>query len=97
MARRKAAVKRERLPDPKFGSQLVTQFVNGIMLQGKKSIAEYIVYQAIDELQAKAGTEETGLDVLKRALEIDERENKMVPMIKQQKSLSKVIAIFNRI
>ncbi len=68
MARRKAAVKRERLPDPKFGSQLVTQFVNGIMLQGKKSIAETIVYGAIDELQTKAVGEETGLDVLKRAL-----------------------------
>ena len=68
MARRKAAEKRERNPDPKFQSTLVTQIVNGIMKDGKKSIAERVVYGAIDELQARANGEEDGLSVLKRAI-----------------------------
>ncbi|MEN9307149.1 MAG: ribosomal protein [Fibrobacterota bacterium] len=68
MARRKAAEKRERNPDPKFQSTLVTQIVNGIMKDGKKSIAESVVYGAIDELQARANGEEDGLSILKRAI-----------------------------
>lgn len=68
MARRKAAEKRERNPDPKFQSTLVTQIVNGIMKDGKKSIAEHVVYGAIDELQARANGEEDGLSILKRAI-----------------------------
>ena len=68
MARRKAAEKRERNPDPKFQSTLVTQFVNGIMKDGKKSIAERVVYSAIDELQARGNGEEDGLTILKRAI-----------------------------
>ncbi len=68
MARRKAAEKRERNPDPKFQSTLVTQFVNGIMKDGKKSIAEKVVYGAIDELQTRANGEEDGLSILKRAI-----------------------------
>ena len=68
MARRKAADKRERNPDPKFQSTLLTQFVNGIMKDGKKSIAESVVYGAVDELQARANGEEDGLSILKRAI-----------------------------
>ncbi|HNY32305.1 MAG TPA: 30S ribosomal protein S7 [Fibrobacteria bacterium] len=68
MARRKSAEKRERNPDPKFQSTLVTQIVNGIMRDGKKSIAESVVYGAIDELQARASGEEDGLSILKRAI-----------------------------
>ncbi len=68
MARRKAAEKRERNPDPKFQSTLVTQIVNGIMKDGKKSIAEHVVYGAIEELQARANGEEDGLSILKRAI-----------------------------
>ena len=68
MARRKAAEKRERNPDPKFQSTLLTQFVNGIMKDGKKSIAESVVYGAVDELQARANGEEDGLSILKRAI-----------------------------
>ena len=68
MARRKAAEKRERNPDPKFQSTLVTQIVNGIMKDGKKSIAERVVYGAIDELQARSNGEEDGLSILKRAI-----------------------------
>ena len=68
MARRKSAEKRERNPDPKYQSTLLTQFVNGIMKDGKKSIAESVVYGAIDDLQVRANGEEDGLSILKRAI-----------------------------
>jgi len=48
MSRRRAAPKREILPDPKFGSELIAKFVNQVMVSGKKSIAEKIVYGALD-------------------------------------------------
>ena len=68
MARRKSAEKLERNPDPKYQSTLLTQFVNGIMKDGKKSIAESVVYGAIDDLQVRANGEEDGLSILKRAI-----------------------------
>lgn len=48
MARRRAAPKREILPDPKYGSELIAKFINHVMVNGKKSIAEKIVYGALD-------------------------------------------------
>ena len=48
MARRKVVTRRERLPDPKYGSTLVTHFINSLMLKGKKSLAESILYGALD-------------------------------------------------
>ncbi|HVE44711.1 MAG TPA: 30S ribosomal protein S7 [Gammaproteobacteria bacterium] len=50
MSRRKAAVKRKILPDPLYGSEEVAKFINVVMRSGKKSIAEKIVYQALDVL-----------------------------------------------
>lgn len=50
MARRKAAAKREILPDPLFGSQLLAKFINVLMCNGKKSVAEKIVYGALAEV-----------------------------------------------
>ena len=50
MPRRKAAIKREVLPDPLFGSEEVTKFINVVMRAGKKSIAEKIVYSALTML-----------------------------------------------
>jgi small subunit ribosomal protein S7 len=50
MPRRKAAVKRETLPDPLYGSDEVSKFINVVMRAGKKSIAEKIVYNALDML-----------------------------------------------
>ncbi len=58
--------KRIILPDPKFNDTLVTKFVNNIMLQGKKSIAYEIFYDAIDIVSEK--TSEDGLEVWKKAL-----------------------------
>ena len=57
MSRRRAAEKRDILPDPKFGDQVVTKFINSVMLQGKKSVAELIVYGAFDVIQGHTGQE----------------------------------------
>jgi small subunit ribosomal protein S7 len=54
MSRRHSAEKREILPDPKFGDQILSKFINCIMTGGKKSTAEGIVYGALDEVRAKA-------------------------------------------
>ena len=53
MSRRRRAEMREVLPDPKFGDLIVTKFMNGIMYEGKKAVAENIVYGAMDILEAK--------------------------------------------
>ena len=58
---------RSILPDPKFNDVLVTKFVNNLMLEGKKSTAYEIFYDAIEEVAKKTG--ENGLDVWKKALE----------------------------
>jgi small subunit ribosomal protein S7 len=57
MSRRHSAEKREINPDPKFGDLVLTKFMNAIMLHGKKSVAESIVYGAFDIVQAKAKAE----------------------------------------
>jgi small subunit ribosomal protein S7 len=54
MSRRHRAEKREINPDPKFNDLVVSKFMNSIMRQGKKSVAERIVYGALDRLQSKA-------------------------------------------
>lgn len=61
MSRRHSAEKREINPDPKFGDLVVTKFMNAIMLHGKKSVAETIVYSALDQVQAKAKQEPLAL------------------------------------
>ena len=55
MPRRREVPKREILPDPKFGSEDVSKFINVIMQSGKKSVAERIVYGAFDHIFGKAG------------------------------------------
>lgn len=57
MSRRHRAEKREVLPDPKFGDVVLTKFMNNIMLDGKKSVAERIVYGAIEILEKKGGND----------------------------------------
>jgi small subunit ribosomal protein S7 len=54
MSRRHKAEKREVNPDPKFGDLVVSKFMNSIMKQGKKSVAENIVYGALDRMQSRA-------------------------------------------
>jgi len=53
--RRRAADKRDVLPDPKFGDQVVSKFVNSLMRDGKKSVAEGILYDAFDRMQKRTG------------------------------------------
>jgi small subunit ribosomal protein S7 len=67
MPRRREVPKRIILPDPKFGSELLAKFVNTIMKDGKKSIAESVVYGALETIHAKKGSE--GVEVLEEALD----------------------------
>ena len=67
MPRRRVAAKREILPDPKFGSQVLTKFINMIMVDGKKSVAERIMYGALETAQQKKGADP--MDLLESALE----------------------------
>ncbi len=57
MSRRRTADKREILPDPKFGDAVVSKFMNCLMYQGKKSVAETIVYGAFEQIQKKSGND----------------------------------------
>ena len=67
MPRRREVPKRDVLPDTKFGSTQITKFVNMIMKSGKKSVAESIMYNALDRINDKATGEP--MDVLDKALE----------------------------
>ncbi|HER26715.1 MAG TPA: 30S ribosomal protein S7 [Rhodospirillales bacterium] len=78
MSRRHAAVKREILPDPKYGDLVLSKFTNNLMLDGKKSIAEKIVYGAFDLMQAKTGqdplqTFHEAIDNVKPSVEVRSR------------------------
>ena len=53
MARRRRPEKREILPDPRFGDLILSKFMNLVMVEGKKSVAESIVYNALDAVEAK--------------------------------------------
>jgi small subunit ribosomal protein S7 len=67
MPRRRVAGKREVLPDPVYSNVLVTKFINGVMWQGKKSVAENIFYNAMLKVAEKTGEEP--MKVFKRALD----------------------------
>ncbi len=67
MSRRHRADKREVLPDPKFGEVLITKFMNVLMYQGKKSVAEKTVYGALEKIQGKV--KGNSLDVFKQAID----------------------------
>ncbi|HFC53951.1 MAG TPA: 30S ribosomal protein S7 [Gammaproteobacteria bacterium] len=67
MARRRVAARREILPDPKFGDLTLARFINMVMLDGKKSIAEKIVYGALDRVTEKGKGD--GLELFGKALE----------------------------
>jgi small subunit ribosomal protein S7 len=67
MSRRHKAEKREIIPDPKFHDIVVTKFMNSIMYEGKKSVAETIVYSAFDIVESK--TKQNPVEVFRSALE----------------------------
>ncbi|MEJ1976540.1 MAG: 30S ribosomal protein S7 [Acetobacteraceae bacterium] len=80
MSRRRRAVKRDILPDAKFGDIIITRFMNALMYDGKKSSAEGIVYGALDVLKKRGGPQadavrlfHEALDNVKPALEVRSR------------------------
>jgi len=67
MPRRRIVARRQVLPDPKFGSDLLAKFINMLMEDGKKSVAERIIYGALEQVAQKKGGEP--LDLLGQAME----------------------------
>ena len=67
MPRRRTPEKREIIPDPKFGNVTLAKFMNHVMVSGKKSVAERIVYGALDRIQSRSG--KNPLEVFESALE----------------------------
>ena len=78
MSRRHAAEKREILPDAKYGDKVITKFMNNLMLDGKKSVAESIVYGALERVQGRLKREPVALfhealDNVKPSVEVRSR------------------------
>jgi small subunit ribosomal protein S7 len=78
MSRRHAAEKREVLPDAKYGDRVVTKFMNNLMVDGKKSVAETIVYSALERVQGRLKREpleifHEALDNVKPSVEVRSR------------------------
>jgi small subunit ribosomal protein S7 len=78
MSRRHRAEKREIIPDPKYSDLVVTKFMNSLMYEGKKSVAERIVYGALDRMEQKAKRDalqlfHEALDNVKPAIEVRSR------------------------
>lgn len=67
MPRRRKVSKRPLLPDPKFKSVLVTRFINNLMLDGKKAVAEAIFYDAMDIIASRTG--QNGVEVFQKAID----------------------------
>ena len=78
MSRRRRAEKREVLPDPKYGDLVVSKFMNTLMYQGKKSVAEITVYSALEQIEKKTGQDplkifRDALDNVRPAIEVRSR------------------------
>ena len=78
MSRRRAAERREVLPDPRFGDSVLTKFMNCLMHEGKKSVAERIVYGALERIGKRSGQEplkvfHDALDNVRPAVEVRSR------------------------
>ncbi|WP_028304196.1 30S ribosomal protein S7 [Oceanospirillum maris] len=67
MPRRRVAAKRDIIPDPKFGNERLAKFMNHVMVSGKKSVAEKIVYGALEKVEERS--KEQPLDMFEKALE----------------------------
>ncbi len=78
MPRRRVVQQREILPDPKYGSQILAKFINHVMQSGKKSVAESIVYGALDRIVERVGGDplesfERALEAVKPVVEVKSR------------------------
>jgi len=70
MSRRSQAPRRTILPDPKYGNHMLAKFVNMVMRSGKKSVAEHIVYRALDRISERTGQDDqNALELLSQALD----------------------------
>ena len=67
MSRRGRVAKRDVLPDPIYNSKVVTKLINNIMLDGKKGVAQNILYEAFQKVEAKTGT--PAMEVFDKAIE----------------------------
>jgi small subunit ribosomal protein S7 len=67
MSRRRAAERRETLPDPKYGNALLARFINMVMKSGKKSVAERIIYGALDQIEQRGNSDP--VELLDKALD----------------------------
>jgi small subunit ribosomal protein S7 len=67
MSRRRVAEKREILPDPKFGNEMLARFINMVMQSGKKSVAERIIYGALDQIKERSKADP--IELLDKALD----------------------------
>jgi len=65
--RRRRAPERPVLPDPVYGSKVLTKFINAVMLDGKKSVAQKVMYGALERIEEKSG--EKGIEVFNKAME----------------------------
>jgi small subunit ribosomal protein S7 len=101
--RKTKAKKRPLLPDPKFNDQLVTRFVNNLMLDGKKSIAFKIFYDALDIVETKKGeTEKTALEIWKDALtnvmpHVEVRSRRLIKYSKARNDKSMALKLANEV
>ena len=66
--RRRRAEKRQILPDPKYNNLLVSRFINMVMIRGKKSVAEAIVYEALNAIAKKAGNKNP-MEIFERSID----------------------------
>ena len=73
MPRKGSVPKREVIPDPKYGTELVTKFINALMLDGKRGTAESIMYKALEMCEEKTGTK--AMEVLDQAM------NNVMPVV----------------
>ena len=78
MGRKKKTIDRDILPDPKHGNKLVSKFVNNLMFEGKKSVAENVFYAAMDQIAQKTGQDpvtvfKNAIDNVKPSLEVRSR------------------------
>ncbi|HHH44372.1 MAG TPA: 30S ribosomal protein S7 [Gammaproteobacteria bacterium] len=78
MSRRRAAERREILPDPKFGNLMLARFINMVMKSGKKSVAERIIYGALDQIQSRGDGDpiellDKALDNIRPSVEVKSR------------------------
>ena len=78
MSRRRVAAKRDVLPDPKYGNKTLAKFMNHVMVSGKKSVAERIVYGALDKIQERGVADpievfDTALEAIAPSVEVKSR------------------------